>query len=652
MKGDTIYQKNLNILKVRFPLLYRTLRNPATESVSCEIMRAETGEPALKVEHAGKKLFFHSRRNPRAEAEEFIESSTDGTEQIIILVGFGLGYHVEAILKRNKNVTILVIEPEGTLIKEALKSRDLSPVLASERVLLFLWGTPVPYEEVFGIHSPKLILLRPYCTLFGEQVKEIQKEFSNYLNRTEINIATLKRFDRLWTKNTFKNAARFFQIPGILGLQNLLEGVATAVICAGPSLEEDVGTLKCIREQVVIIAVDTALKPLLKRDIRPDFVITVDPQYINSFFTSHAGLHPPPLIADPAVYPAVLRGYPGMIFLTSSVFSPGSYIEQFSGKKGAVAAGGSVAVAAFDMARILGSDPIIMLGLDLSYGGGRTHVSGSVIEEYVLSRMHRFESSGNYYVQYIRSGDPTPVKDKQGKRVYTDRRLLLYKKWFENQRSQNGRRVINAASGGLRIEGFEHKSLSDLLKDIKGAKPDREALERRLEELQNLTKVEEKRLIVFIQYLLSLNNSLHRLQTLCSKGREISKKLLDPAVFQPGVVKPAVVKPVNLDSKNRNSQEIEEQSRLMKALSQIDREIADFKEENQLLSMVLQSSINEILRKTAATDRHQALQNSLGLYTSMEEGLHFLHQLLDGAIKKLMILQAPDEDSSKAGNLL
>ena len=43
-------------------------------------------------------------------------------------------------------------------------------------------------------------------------LKKIQQNTNSFLNKKEINIATLNRFDRLWTKNTLKNFLYFFKI--------------------------------------------------------------------------------------------------------------------------------------------------------------------------------------------------------------------------------------------------------------------------------------------------------------------------------------------------------------------------------------------------------------------------------------------------------
>ena len=48
------------------------------------------------------------------------------------------------------------------------------------------------------------------------------------------------------------------------------------LVSAGPSLDKNINQLKEIRENVFIMAVDTALNSILTHDIIPDMAITVD----------------------------------------------------------------------------------------------------------------------------------------------------------------------------------------------------------------------------------------------------------------------------------------------------------------------------------------------------------------------------------------
>ena len=50
------------------------------------------------------------------------------------------------------------------------------------------------------------------------------------------------------------------------------------IVGAGPSLDDSLAALARSRDRAVVLAADTALRPLLAAGIRPDIVAAVDPQ--------------------------------------------------------------------------------------------------------------------------------------------------------------------------------------------------------------------------------------------------------------------------------------------------------------------------------------------------------------------------------------
>ena len=133
-----------------------------------------------------------------------------------MIVGFGLGYHVDIILETNRFVSLIIIEPSLSFFKEAMKARDISHILVSPRVLIYHDINLFNFDELMGENAViRTVVLRPYFELYKEKIKKIQQNINSFLNKKEINIATLNRFDRLWTKNTLKNFLYFFTFPGV-----------------------------------------------------------------------------------------------------------------------------------------------------------------------------------------------------------------------------------------------------------------------------------------------------------------------------------------------------------------------------------------------------------------------------------------------------
>lgn len=74
---------------------------------SAEEIPGRQGDPTLRV----RGTFLHSRYNPRQEAQRFIASAELAPEQPVLVIGMGLGYHVEALLEAGFDVTVAEREP-------------------------------------------------------------------------------------------------------------------------------------------------------------------------------------------------------------------------------------------------------------------------------------------------------------------------------------------------------------------------------------------------------------------------------------------------------------------------------------------------------------------------------------------------------------
>jgi hypothetical protein len=92
---------------------------------------------------------------------------------------------------------------------------------------------------------------------------------------------------------------------------------------AGPSLAKNVKLLAdpAIRKNVMVVAAQTTLKPLLDRGIQPDFVTALDYHEISKRF--YEGLPELPnvtLVAEAKAHPSVLDSFPGPIRVVQNPF--------------------------------------------------------------------------------------------------------------------------------------------------------------------------------------------------------------------------------------------------------------------------------------------------------------------------------------------
>jgi hypothetical protein len=407
--------------------------------------------------------------------------------------GFGLGYAAIAAAERFPRRPVIVVERRISILRAALETRDLRRFLSAHKVVFVLGnighaggsaadnpaGALGAAIRLFG-GKPEILRNRALMALDEEWFDEAERQLNFHISKDEINRNTLRKFGKRWVKNLAANMDAVRDRPGVELLSSSLPPEMPVLLAAaGPSLDETVPFLPRLAERAVVVAVDTALKPLLRSGTVPDFVLVVDPQFWNLRHLDRAPVPASCLIAESAVYPAVMRHPFGRAFLCSSLYSLGKFIENRVDPKGVLGAGGSVATTAWDFARILGTESLWLAGLDLSFPLLKTHFKGAAFEERALALSGRLSPAETRSFHALRSGRPFSAPALSGGAVLTDKRLSLYAVWFENRIRMYPRlKNYSFSLNGLAIPGLIPAAAEELL----ALPPRREEIDRLLAE--------------------------------------------------------------------------------------------------------------------------------------------------------------------------
>ena len=447
-----------------------------------QLLPTPAGQPTARL----GPVYLHSRYDPAREADRLVRESTPPGVSLGVFYGFGLGYLVESFVRLHPSTPVAVVEPDPGLFAEALAARDLRPLLANPLLHWFLGGSPA--QSLLGLEelplgAVQVVRLRSVHDLHAEWYGELDGLLQAALARREVNTNTLRRFGRLWVRNLLANLEPLLEFPGLRALEAALQGLPAVVLAAGPSLEDLLPLLPQVRERAVLIAVDTSLRPCLSAGVEPDFLLVVDPQYWNSRHLDRAAPRRTVLISETSTWPGVFRSLRLPTFLASSIFPLGQHLEGLVGAKGALGAGGSVATSAWDFARLAGSAPIFMAGMDLGFPGLRTHARGTFFEELRPVLSGRLEPAEELAYRYLREAGLYPCPANGGGSTLSDRRMEVYRGWFETQmRLHPAVETRNLSREGTRIAGMPYQEPAALL-----ALPRRrEEIERRLEEVRRL----------------------------------------------------------------------------------------------------------------------------------------------------------------------
>ncbi|MEW6709209.1 MAG: 6-hydroxymethylpterin diphosphokinase MptE-like protein [Candidatus Riflebacteria bacterium] len=507
---------NLELLK-RLPALNSQMlhwqKNHRSELYTVE--NAKTGLPTLTVRLPDERTSsYHSRYDPVKEAVRQVETAYEGQTHVLLL-GFGLGYMTEEILKRLPQGVagpqVFVVEPDPGVFYSALQSRDLSSLLKNPRIVWCVGMTPDQIGDFWNTTldwtvMEKLAIIDhpPSMARFKQNFERVVEKIRYLCNKSKGNLVTLMHAGFEFHSNYFANLAQSFTMPGIGRLFDKFKGVPVIIVAAGPSLDKNIHLLKQIKGKFPIIAVDTAFRQLIANQIKPDIVCAADPSYENSLdFVGVEDVSDVVLALEPMTHPDIFNSFKGPRMVMT--FGGGLYpiMKDYRESVGTLVCWGSIATTVFDLAVRTGADPLVFVGLDLSFADGRLHARGSYSDDLLYEKVHAYNSIEHETADYIATRGAYKLVKPDGTVLYTDRNMKLYKDWFEDQFRQTGCKIINATEGGavdrfvelmsfeqvmqryadksVDVAGILHQALTEPVKaDVKGLLERLSAIRKRI----------------------------------------------------------------------------------------------------------------------------------------------------------------------------
>mgnify|MGYP001274450223 CR=1 FL=1 len=619
------YEKNLSSLRKR------------SEEFACLIDKSVINIPfhlqetpdkqitASIIREDGKAVYLHSRHNPVKEADRTLEAF-EKKPDIFIIGGFGLGYHVEAAVRKYPDIKILVLEKDISFIKYTMTVRDISAILENENVEYIVTEKGEEILEILQKCETRNIavsILRLAKELYPDTYSNITRLVHSFVNSREINIATLARFQKLWTRNILNNAFHFTKYAGINTLYDKFAGVPIFIVASGPSLSKNIEELRRVKGKGLILAMNSAFRKLVDMGIIPDMVMAVDPQdIITKFFT---GVYSPQtlLITEITVSKKIITPYPGSILFTSSVFKMGKWLEEYSSQKGEIDVGGSVATAAYGLAVRLGCSPVIFCGLDLAYPGGETHFQGSYFEDNWLNEADKINTAITLHKKFMRKHElmEVPSYYNENELLKTDRKFLMFLWWFESKFQSAKFPVIDATEGGAYKKGAIQMKLGDAVKKYCTREVDKSLLRGKLE-IDYLVQSDK-----LAGDMKEITHELEKLKENADKGIRLSEKLYE--MLSDNVLR-QIPKPPEMDE-------------ILAELEDIDKIIQENEKMSAILSLAVQKTINNVTHNfdnclSDAEKEHQELRiarQSIQLYEAVQESAEFNLVNFKKAIKRI-----------------
>lgn len=464
--SEMILEKNLSAMGKWYPAFVELIRNADSDQVDdIDIMVEQSwdGEIIFRVQKDGEKLYLNGKRNARKAIDVWMDNLGKINKlSPVFLFGIGSGLYLKKIIQEtDESVNVVVYEPSVVIFMTALREVDLSEEIENRPIAFVVEG--INESEFENVMNKILVLenveflkesIHPnYKKLYLEDILKYVKPLQKRVEEMMVNYNTGVKHASGIPINVLNNMIYVCEGYNTKELANVLPHDRAAIlVSAGPSLSKNIGLLKRAKNQLFILAVDTAVRPLMNAGIVPDAFCTIDAKKsINLSDIEH--IEEIPVIAPCVASHRILENQVGKRIFYDDSYAIARKIYEINGMEYPyVCMGGSVACAGFSALYKMGYKTIILVGQDLAYTNNKSHADGTFAEKMP-------EEDTKCMMQ---------VKGNYDKTVPTRADLKIFLNWFNDyiqgaKKYTSDFRVINATEGGAYIEGTELMTLERAL---------------------------------------------------------------------------------------------------------------------------------------------------------------------------------------------
>lgn len=336
-QGDTAQaflrqkEKNLNYFKAHLPRLYHAIENmilsraelvvtPGAKDVDMTVNGESCYRGVAKEYSEDEVLAFLKKNSPdkpivtfppgwassytgdrfaAAKLKRVLEASPVNEDNFegyyrgnffpsIVILGCGLGYHIEALVNRALIVNAFIVERDPEKFALSLFTVDWASICSkfkrrghSINFAIGLANSEEALRDLLARHLSSSVPFHPFLTVYYNHLADVE------LARTAVDVgkdialiaANWSNYDDqlIRLKNTQFNVRK--------GINYLTGGVVEphsrplVVVGSGPSIDHRIDSLKAVRPDVVIVSAGTGIRPLLAKGIKPDIHVELDPSY-------------------------------------------------------------------------------------------------------------------------------------------------------------------------------------------------------------------------------------------------------------------------------------------------------------------------------------------------------------------------------------
>jgi hypothetical protein len=391
-------------------------------------------------------------------ADALLPPAWERDADLVVLVGPGWGMVTEILAALGQRRTVVIDgEPCPGAIHVAADDELASAVRTMD---------PVP---------PQRFVVRGLGDVARARLGAIAEQVGSVLADRRVHCNTVNAFSSRWIAQGAINLAEVARWPSIGAVGDRLAGVPMIIAAPGPSLAKNVAQLRAAKGRALVAAMSHSLRPLVAAGVEPDLVFTVDPQDVRYHFEG-IDVSRMTLVSGVTVHPSLYHLGAARVLTLAANSALDDWIYEGLGEDARAAGGGSVATTALTVALRWKCDPILFVGLDLSFPGGQYYVDtscdggaravvgkdGTMAVEGWSDRFHEMKRAGGSRTVRERTVE---LPGWHGGTVPSSFMFSMFHRWFVEtaQRARATARILNCTEGGAFIDGMDHVTLKEAL---------------------------------------------------------------------------------------------------------------------------------------------------------------------------------------------
>lgn len=463
---DETFEKNLDVFS-------RFCPNSALEiqDIDCtdvQFCQTAKGELNLQKRQEGSFFFLHSQEGAEEEALAWFKTIPTLYCEAIFIFGIGLGYYYDAAKQWLKQVPtrfLVFLEDDLHVMKRFLETDKAAEILANPQVIIKSFNRPnenewgkfrQDFEWIFWAFASKKIEM---TSLKSYEMNEISFTYKLF-TQLRMQIGDKEGFFYEIFQRSYEVYPNFYANLMLLpessygpGLFDKFIQIPSVVCGAGPSLLKHSDLLKKIEDKALIFGAGSSLNALTRNGIVPHFGAGLDSSNTQlSRIALNFAYEIPFFYTNRFSNEALLQTQGPKIYIGTSSLSRW-FEEKLGLKTQEASAGSSTTTFCLEIARRLGCDPLLFVGLDLAYTNSTHYAKGVTV--------HPLDSEEEHE-KIKKIEELFDAKDIYGSQIKTNwvwaREGAEYALYVQ---SNPETRFVNCTEGGLGIVDIPNETLKD-----------------------------------------------------------------------------------------------------------------------------------------------------------------------------------------------